>query len=300
MACIAFFKLIPLGARYMLLSALAFAVMSAFVKLAGQQGIPVLEIIAARALVSLVISYLDVRRKGIPVFGSHRLLLFARGLVGFVSLTGVFYSLVHLPIAEASVLQYLHPMFTALLALVLLRERPTAATLACIALSFSGLLVMVRPGFLFGGLSASYDTLAVAIAIAGAFGSGLAYTIVRRLSSVEDPSVIVMYFPLVCLPATVLLGWDDFVMPGGWTWLTLIMVGIFTQVGQVSLTRAMQTETASRAGSFSYSQVLFATLLGLWVFGEIPGPWTLAGASLIMLGTLVNILWKPRLPPVDS
>jgi len=299
-ACIAFFKLIPLGARYMLLSALAFAVMSAFVKLAGQQGIPVLEIIAARALVSLVISYLDVRRKGIPVFGSHRLLLFARGLVGFVSLTGVFYSLVHLPIAEASVLQYLHPMFTALLALVLLRERPTAATLACIALSFSGLLVMVRPGFLFGGLSASYDTLAVAIAIAGAFGSGLAYTIVRRLSSVEDPSVIVMYFPLVCLPATVLLGWDDFVMPGGWTWLTLIMVGIFTQVGQVSLTRAMQTETASRAGSFSYSQVLFATLLGLWVFGEIPGPWTLAGASLIMLGTLVNILWKPRLPPVDS
>ncbi len=197
-------------------------------------------------------------------------------------------------------LQYLHPMFTALLALVLLRERPTAATLACIALSFSGLLVMVRPGFLFGGLSASYDTLAVAIAIAGAFGSGLAYTIVRRLSSVEDPSVIVMYFPLVCLPATLLLGWDDFVMPGGWTWLTLIMVGIFTQVGQVSLTRAMQTETASRAGSFSYSQVLFATLLGLWVFGEIPGPWTLAGASLIMLGTLVNILWKPRLPPVDS
>ncbi len=83
----------------MLLSALAFAVMSAFVKLAGQQGIPVLEIIAARALVSLVISYLDVRRKGIPVFGSHRLLLFARGLVGFVSLTGVFYSLVHLSIA---------------------------------------------------------------------------------------------------------------------------------------------------------------------------------------------------------
>lgn len=290
---ISFLSAIPLGARYMLLSALAFALMGASVKFAGQQGIPVLEIIAARALVSLLLSYADVRRKGIPLFGTHRWLLFARGLVGFVSLTGVFYALVHLPIAEASVLQYLHPMFTALLALLWLKERPTTATLLCIALSFIGLLVMVRPVFLFGGTGAGYDSLAVGIAIAGAFGSGLAYTIVRRLSTLEDPSVIVFYFPLVSLPITLILLGDDFVMPTGWTWLTLLLVGIFTQIGQIALTLAMRVETASRAGSFSYTQVVFAALIGMVAFGEVPGIWTLAGAGLILFGALVNVLWKP-------
>ena len=287
-------SLIPLGARYMLLSALAFALMGMCVKIAGYQGIPVMEIIAARAAVSLVISYLDVRRKNISIWGNHKPLLLARGLVGFVSLTGVFYALVHLPFAEASVLQYLHPMFTALLALLLLRERPTAGTLVCIALSFAGLVVMVQPDFLFGSGSVEYDMLAVMIAIAGAFGSGLAYTIVRKLGASEDPSVIVFYFPLVCLPGTILLAGDEFIWPSGWTWLVLLLVGIFTQVGQISLTLAMQTETASKATSLSYSQVVFAAILGILVFDEIPGPWTILGAAMIMLGALVNIFWRRR------
>ncbi|MGD9662906.1 MAG: DMT family transporter [Porticoccaceae bacterium] len=280
----------------MLLSALAFAFMGVCVKLAGAQGIPVLEIIAARALVSLVLSYGDVKRKGIPLFGTHRVLLFFRGAVGFAALVGTYYALVHLPFAEATVLQYLHPMFTAVLALLLLNERPTAPTLGCIALSFLGLIVMVRPGFIFGDGAADYDTLAVVLGVAGAFGAGLAYTLVRKLSTLEDPSVIVFYFPLVCLPATILLLGDDMVMPQGWTWLWLLFVGLFTHVGQVTLTRAMQVETASRAGSFSYSQVVFATVLGVWVFAEIPGVWTLAGGLLIMLGALVNILWKGKSP----
>lgn len=285
---------IPLGARFMLLSALAFACMGVCVKFAGASGIPVMEIIAARAVVSLVISYVDVKRKGLPLFGTHRLLLFARGLVGFVSLACVFYALVHLPFAEASVLQYLHPVFTALLALIFLGERPMPATLLCIVLSFAGLMVMVQPDFLFGGDIASYDALAVTIAVAGAFGTGLAYTLVRKLSRLEDPSVIVMYFPMVCLPAAILFYGHEFVMPSGWTWLALLFVGIFTQIGQVTLTKGMQLETASRATSFSYSQVVFAAILGVMIFGEVPGVWTVVGAAMIMLGALANILWKPR------
>ena len=276
----------------MLLSALAFACMGVFVKLAGSQGIPVMEIIAARAAISLIISYADVRRKGLSPFGKHKLLLLARGVVGFVSLTGVYYALVHLPFAEATVLQYLHPMFTALLALVLLKEQPSAATLACIFLSFTGLIVMVRPESLFGTMTAEYDGLAVAIAIGGAFGSGLAYTIVRKLSTLEDSSVIVFYFPLVCLPATLLLEGQHFVIPTGWAWLSLLMVGVFTQVGQVSLTWAMKLESASRATSFSYSQVVFAAMLGVVIFGEIPSLWTLSGSALIIVGTLINIFWR--------
>ena len=183
-------------------------------------------------------------------------------------------------------------MFTAILALLLLRERPTTGTLICIALSFAGLIVMVQPDFIFGHSSVDYNPVAVIVAVAGAFGSGLAYTIVRKLGASEDPSVIVMYFPMICLPAAILLAGDEFVMPTGWAWLTLLMVGLFTQVGQVSLTLAMRSETASRATSLSYSQVVFAAILGILVFAEIPGLWTVLGAGMIMLGALISIFWR--------
>lgn len=72
----------------------------------------------------------------------------------------------------------------------------------------------------------------------------------------------------------------------------LLLVGIFTQVGQVCLTRALQVETAGRATAFSYMQVVFATLLGWLIFKEVPDIWFLAGAMCILSGTLVNLRSK--------
>ena len=121
------------GARYMLVSALGFALMAACVKLVSTRGIPLLEIVAARALVSLVLSYADVRRKGLSVWGTHRTLLAARGIVGSLALICVYYALMTLPLAEATLLQYMHPMFTALLGLLLLKEGIQRSTVICIA-----------------------------------------------------------------------------------------------------------------------------------------------------------------------
>ena len=105
----------------MLVSALGFALMAACVKLVASQGIPLLEIVAARALVSLVISYIDVRRKGLSPWGTNRALLIARGAIGTLALICVYYAVTTLPLAEATLLQYMHPVFTALLGLLLLR-----------------------------------------------------------------------------------------------------------------------------------------------------------------------------------
>lgn len=85
-------SVIPVGVRFMLLSALGFALMSACVKYVSNYGIPVFEIVAARALVSLVISYLDVKRKRISVWGHNKPLLMLRGAVGTVALMCVYYS----------------------------------------------------------------------------------------------------------------------------------------------------------------------------------------------------------------
>jgi drug/metabolite transporter (DMT)-like permease len=283
---------VPLGARYMLFSALGFALMGACVKIVHLQGIPILEIIAARALVSIFLSYADIKRKRIPIWGQRKGLLLSRGLVGTFALICVYYALVNIPFAEATMLQYLNPMFTAVLAIIFLGERVQRATLACIVLSFTGLLIIVRPDFLFGQISSDYSLFAIVAAILGAFGSGIAYVLVRKLSASEDPSVIIIYFPLVALPLSIFLLGSDFVMPQGMTWMWLVLVGVFTQVGQLGLTKAMQTETASQATSFAYTQVVFAALLGWLVFSELPSIWTYVGGGLIILGAFVNIAYR--------
>ena len=282
------------GPRYMSLSAASFALMGCLVKLAGSWHVPLLQIIFVRALISIVLSLGDIARARVHPLGQRRGLLFARGLAGFIALTGVFYAILHLPYAQATVLQYLHPVFTALLAFWFLAESPTRATLACIILSLVGLGWMVSPYF-DGAETTAIPLLAITAGLGGALGSGIAYTLVRKLVTTEHPSVIVLYFPMVCLPGTLLLGFDDFVWPTPEAWLALIGVGVFTQLGQLSLTRAMQFDSASRTTSLSYLQIVFAALLGWTIFGEMPTTATLIGASLILLGAFISaLLQRPR------
>lgn len=127
--------------------------MSACVKYISSYGIPVFEIVAARALVSLIISYIDVKRKGISIWGHNKPLLFLRGVVGTAALMCVYYAVTTLPLAEAAILQYVHPIFTALLGVLFLKERVQKSTMICIAFCLAGLLVMVQPSINTGASS---------------------------------------------------------------------------------------------------------------------------------------------------
>ena len=278
----------PIGVRYMMISALGFALMTSVVKLVSVRGIPVMEIVAARALVSLFISYVDVRRKGILALGNNKVLLTARGIFGTIALICVYYAVTTLPLAEATILQYLHPAFTAILALFILKERVQLSTILCIALCISGLIAMVRPGFLFGEPS-DMPLFSVVVALLGAFGSACAYVIVRKLSQTEDSSVIILYFPLIALPVSLILMGSDSVVPDIQTGVLLILIGVFTQIGQVGMTNAMKTEVASKATAYSYVQVIFSMALGWALFNELPSHWTLIGGAFIMGGAMVNV-----------
>ncbi|ERB63329.1 membrane protein [Vibrio coralliilyticus OCN008] len=255
-------SVIPVGVRFMLLSALGFALMSACVKYVSNYGIPVFEIVAARALVSLVISYLDVKRKRISVWGHNKPLLMLRGAVGTVALMCVYYSVTTLPLAEATILQYVHPVFTALLGVLFLKERIQFSTMICIALCLVGLGVMVQPSMQTGS-SSDLPLFSVMMALLGAFGSSIAYVIVRRLSQTEDSSVIIFYFPLMALPTSMMLIGDDFVWPSLFLTLMLILVGVFTQIGQYGLTKAMQTQPQAKPQPIPMCKLYFQPYLVL-------------------------------------
>ena len=278
---------LPAGG-WMLLSALAFSLMVVGVKQVGDR-LPIAEVVLARALVSLALSYGMARQIGVNPWGRQRGLLLLRGLVGSAALFCVYAAVVHLPLAAATVLQYLYPTFTALLAWLLLGERLGRRVLAAMGLGWLGVLLVAQPT-----ASAALPTTWVLVAVAGALLTAVAYVSVRRLAESEHPAVIIFYFPLVAVPMSLPLVLLEPVLPtpGELPWL--VAVGVFTQVGQVGLTRALTLLPAARATAISYVQVGFAALWGWWIFGESINLPTAIGAVLILIATLICLGQAPR------
>lgn len=273
------------GARYMIASAFFFSLMSLQVKLVGDR-IPSQEIVLARGLVTLVLSYALLRRAGVGLWGNRRGLLALRGAFGFIGLSCFYYAVTRMPLADATVIQYTSPIWTGLLAALILAEPLGLVVLACALVSLAGVTLVAEPAAVFGGEGAIEPTVA-AVALVGALFSGAAYVVVRALRDSEHPLVIVFYFPLVAVPLSLPAVAADFVMPRGIDWLLLLGIGITTQIAQVFLTRGLSLEPAGKAMAITYLQIPFAALWGLVVFGHIPGPWTIAGAAMIVGASLV-------------
>jgi drug/metabolite transporter (DMT)-like permease len=271
----------------MVASALSFSLMGVCVKQVGGR-IPAAEVVFARAIVSVALSWWLLHRAGIPAWGKRRWLLIWRGAIGTAALLCVYAALAALPLAAATVLQYLYPPFTALLAWLMLGEPIGKRVLAAMALGWLGVLLVAQPaGLLQGG--ATLALVPVLIAVAGALFTAFAYVSVRSLGTSEHPLVIVFYFPLVALPLSLPLVALNPVLPTPAELLWLIGVGVFTQLGQVYLTRSLTALPAARATAISYVQVLFAGGWGWLLFGESIDSWTIAGAGLVLAATLVSL-----------
>ena len=279
----------------MVASALSFSLMGVCVKQVGGR-IPAAEVVFARAIVSVALSWWLLHRAGIPAWGKRRWLLIWRGAIGTAALLCVYAALAALPLAAATVLQYLYPPFTALLAWLMLGEPIGKRVLAAMALGWLGVLLVAQPaGLLQGG--ATLALFPVLIAVAGALFTALAYVSVRSLGTSEHPLVIVFYFPLVALPLSLPLVALNPVLPTPAELLWLVGVGIFTQLGQVYLTRSLTALPAARATAISYVQVLFAGGWGWLLFGESIDSWTIAGAGLVLAATLVSLSHSQRKKP---
>jgi drug/metabolite transporter (DMT)-like permease len=274
------------GLQYMLLAALFFSMMSLLVKIAGQR-LPTYQIVLARSIISVAITWYLLRRRNIAPWGHRKDLLVFRGLVGFLALLCFFYSITHLALAEATVFHYLNPIFVAMLAPIFLRERMRPLEILSVTISMAGVVLIARPDFLFGHGVDSLDPLVVGVAAVGALLSGIAYMTVRKLGETEHPLVIVFYFPLVAtVGALPLLGLGA-VWPTPMEWLVLLGVGLTTQAAQINLTKGLRLEPAGRASGISYVQILFAAFWGLVFFGEYLSWMSMAGAILIVGASLV-------------
>jgi drug/metabolite transporter (DMT)-like permease len=272
------------GLRFMVAAAFSFSLMSALAKAVGRT-IPSQEIVLLRGVFTVALSYGTLRVMGIPAKGNQPRLLIVRGLFGFAALSAFFYAVVHLPLAAATVIHFTNPVFTAVIAAIVLAEPIRLRDSGSVVASLTGVLLIARPDFLFGGNGARLDPLAVGIALTGAILSACAYVTVRRLSATEHPLVIVHYFAVVTTVGAIPTAAPNMVWPSPIAWLALAGVGVTTHVAQLCMTRGLSLEPAGRAMAIGYLQIVFAAVWGLLFFSERPDALSAVGATLIIGST---------------
>ena len=258
----------------LLLGALAFSLMAVCVKhLVGR--IPVAEIVLARALLNVAMSGWLLWAAGVSPWGQRRGLLALRGITGSLALFCVYAALAVLPLATATLLQYLYPTLTALLAWRWLGEPIGRRVALALALGWLGVVLVLQPG---SGTGAP----GVLLALGGALLTAVAYVSVRQLGRSEHPLVIVLWFPLMAVPLSRPFVLLEPVLPTAGEALWLLGVGLFTQLGQLGLTHGLTRLPAGRATALGYAQVGFAALWGWSLFGESLAAPTLLGGALIL------------------
>ena len=253
------------------------------------EGYPVTELILFRSIISLVLSLFVVWRIGISPFGNSKKYLILRGVFGVTALSMFFYTLQKMPIATAITIQYLSPIFTSLFAIWILKEPMKTRQWLFFAISFSGILVMK-------GMNDDIKTEYVIIGVLASVFAGLAYNMIRKVKDTDHPVVVVLYFPLIAIPVMTVFSLSNWKTPIGMEWLILLAMGIFTQIAQVYMTKAWQTESANKVASLKYVGIIFALFFDLTLFNIVP-PWTtMAGISLVLLGVILNVKFKSVKP----
>ena len=127
------------------------------------------------------------------------------------------------------------------------------------------------------------------LGIFSAFFAGAAYNCIRMVKDTDHPLVVVLYFPMVATPIMLVLSYFNWVSPVGWEWAIILLLGIFTQIGQVFMTLALQLEKANIVASLKYLGSLYALAYGYFLFDETYDWISLVGILLILSGVLLNV-----------
>ena len=271
------------GAGMMLISIVSFSLMHLCVK--AISGIPVHQIITFRSVFSILICIYTLKKNNIPFWGNNKPLLIARGLVGASSLFCFLYSIQLLPLATAVTISNLIPLFTLGLAAVFLKEKITRLQWFFFTLPFIGILLIK-------GFDDRIALSGLLIALSAAFLTACAHFSVRKLREYDHPAVIIFYFPLVTIPITAPYTAMYWVQPDSFSWCMLILIGLFTHIGQVYLTHAYAKEEISGVSNMYYVGILLSLFYGWVFFDEVYPFMSFIGMALIISGIILNMYYK--------
>jgi len=272
------------GIIYILIATLSFAVMNIIAK--DISNLPALQVVFFRAFGSFIFIFPYMLAKKVSIIGHQPKLLLLRGIVGVISLATFFLVIQRIPLGSAISIRYLGPIFGAGLAAYFLKEKINRGQWFSFAIAFSGVIILK-------GFDLRIDFFSLGLALTSAIFVGMVFVLVRYLGAREHYLTIINYFMVICM----LVGICSFPwwqMPVGMEWFSLASIGIFGLIGQVFMTRAFQMEETSVLAPFKYMELIYALILGYFIFGETYRPLAFAGIILILVGMLLNVFAKAK------
>jgi drug/metabolite transporter (DMT)-like permease len=284
---------------FKLISALLFAAMSALVRRLGDVA-PVGQMVffrSAFAILPVVVIYAVRGELTSAVRTGRPLGQLGRGLLSIGGMFTNFSALTRLPLADATAISFASPLITVALAAVILKERVRIYRWSAVLVGFAGVIVMLVPHFDIGRYAVEGAAAATAIGSLFAITSAVcnAGTVIqtRRLTQSETTPSIVFYFSLVCAIAgalTLPFAWHT---PTGSELVALIALGVLGGVAHIFLTESYRFASASVVAPFDYTSMLWALLLGYWLFGELPSALVYVGATIVA-GAGLFVIWRER------
>lgn len=276
------------GIVLMLISAFLFSAMQIPINLSGST-IPIMEQVFFRNIVTLVLSFILLKRSGGSLFGTkkNQPLLFVRSIFGFLGLITQFYAVAHANQGDVSTLMKLSPFMITLWAAIFLKEKIRKVQIPALIIAFAGAAFVANPAF-------NSNLFPLFMAFLCAFFSSVSYTLLAYFKNKVDGMTIIMHFSTFCVLACIPFMMFDFVMPSLKELAMLMLIGIFGGFGQIALTYSYRMASASEVSIYNYSGIVFSIILGYVFLGEVLDTTSVIGCSLVIIAALITYIFSGR------
>lgn len=283
----------PLLALFVrLLAAFALATMGMLVKLAGERGAHLMELIFWRQLLTVILLGAGLALTGrLAMLRTRRLPAHARraaaGLFGMVFTYG---AVLLLPLAEATTLGFTAPVFAVVIAMVVLREKIGPYRWSAVGIGFAGVIVVMQP---FGGLASGVTPAGIAVGLVAPFMVALISFQIQDLNTTENPWSIVFWFAALSTPVAALALPFVIAAHDPFTWALILGMGLVGAAAQMLLTTSLRFGSAAVILLMDYTALLWASFYGFYIFDRAAPASLWLGAPLI-IGAGLLIYWRER------
>lgn len=268
------------GILYMIISSLFLALNATAIKLLNE--IPTMEKMFFRNFIGFLVSgYLVIKSKK-SFRGNNKKYLIYRSVLGFLGVSLYFYSIVHLPLADAVILNQLNPFFIIIFAALFLEEKVQKIQVPAISLAFLGLVFITQPQF-------SSKLFPVMVGILASIIIAIAFTMVRFLRLTDSPDLIIFYLSGISTIMSIpFLIFGKFILPNKYNIIPLLGVGTFSTLSQYFLTHAYRYAEAGDLSIYSYGTSIFSVFIGIILWREIPSLLSIFGLICILIAAYWN------------
>lgn len=282
------------GILFIILSAFFFALMNALVRLSGD--LPSTQKSFFRNAVAMIFAAAALIRQRPEISLDRQDLkgLILRSAFGTIGVLCNYYAIDHLALSDASMLNKMSPFFAIIFSIFILKERATKFQWGAIITAFIGCLFIIKPN------PAQMSFFPACIGLAGGISAGAAYTYVRWLGKRGVPGKLIVFFfsafSCVCVLPYLIFNYHPMT---AMQLIYLLLAGLAAAGGQFAITAAYSYAPAAEISIYDYSNVLFAAILGFFLFDQIPDGLSIIGYAIVCAAAIAVFIYNTRSKPSE-